>query len=456
MVTDLKLQIEHVFEHNQFQIDIFYGLQGSGKRSCLNAAIDKCDYNMSIFFIEIDALFTKTEYHLLHDIFSCVKAEDILYIDDTEVDMKKRKILAKSWKKDCGFKNLREKESKKRSNKALNGLSKYDNNVDKEGRLIWEMDAQDALMEYSKLQNLLKSFDIIIYLKNADVFTKTKRQSFFYNLLEMSKKHSSRGIIVLETQDVNFIENLEKRNASRMNPRKFVFSDFSYDKEIIEIIKLGLPDSPKRSAIKNKLIKLFETDSVRTYINYLIYRDFTISQMLEFISAFLRQMEPSDLNKLDIKKIPRLQSTQENIFFENIKCKMEKANIELDQNFKMEIFYNNLNFTEQIILAILNKYETEKEPPSCSVLVKVKNIENNICNQIRGKKQSSYKTSRDLIHSSIENLERMGLLKLSKRNLNLETILYVDIDPDFSSCISEFAENNNVGKNVRLEVLDKK
>jgi hypothetical protein len=103
----------------------------------------------------------------------------------------------------------------------------------------------------------------------------------------------------------------------------------------------------------------------------------------------------------------------------------------------------------------MNDYYIQNRDKSAG-LIKVKNIENNIANLIKCNEQKSYKMTRELIHMSIENLQRMGLIRLSKKRINLETVISSNIDPFFSKHLSKFKKDKAYIKLPQLETLDKK
>ena len=317
-----------------------------------------------------------------------------------------------------------------------------------------ELDEQDALSMYSTLHQYFSFFKIILYIRNASIFTKTKRQSFFYNILEMSRKKGSKGLIIFESQNLNFLESLEKRNASRMNPRKFIFGEFSLEKEFLEIVEKQMEKTCPGDDMNSSFLDFLNLPLIRQELTLFTYRDFTLSQMLGILASFFRQLTAEDLQYLHKTNLKKLAS-KENLVLNKLLKKLRIADEELHGDFKINTFDKNLCETEQIILMIINDYymlNTLKGPP----LIKVKNIENNIASLIKSNDQKAYQMTRELLHMSIENLQRIGLIKLSKKRLNLETVISADIDPYFSRHLIEYKKENSYTKMPQLEILDTK
>jgi Cdc6-like AAA superfamily ATPase len=476
---ELASQINHIFKHEQFEMNIFYGQPGMGKRSLVQAAIDNSNFCDTIFYLEIDAEFTRTEYLFLNKIFNMIKAEDPFFKQFTykggEIKsnkktkkMENQRILNMTLRRDhaANFLNkhyvLKENENDYNDGEDDETWNKYNGDAKEEEEEVEsfkELDEQDANTMYSTLYDYFCFFKIILYIRNADIFTKAKRQSFIYNILEISRKKGCKGLIIFESQNLNFFEYLEKRNASRMNPKKFVFGDFSYDLEFMKIIQQtlekGFPGNPNN----NRFIDFLELDIIKQELNMFIFRDFSLSQMFALIASFLRQLTVDDMVFITSTKVKKFANTSNKKIAELIQ-KLRNADEELHGDFKIAMFDNNLCETEKIIMMIVRNYYSlyenkEKDKPIVP-LIKVKNIENNIAALIKVNPQNAYKMTRELLHMSIENLQRIGMIKLSKKRLNLETLIMANIDPCFSDHIKEYQQEKFYVTAPALEVLDAK
>lgn len=489
----LKNQINYVFENSIFQINIFYGQNGMGKRSFVQSAIDKSNFRNSIFFVQIDASFTRTEYLLLKEVFDTIEAESIVGTAIGETGDSGRKSGANQkinyWlsKGERNKPNEAEQIDEEKDSKDVeitNGetfnLGLYMDEEDEE--MFREIDQQDVASQYSKLHGYMSSFDVVLYVQNADVFTRMKRQSFIYNILEMSKKHKAKGLVIFATEQLDFFESLEKRNASRMNPTKYVFGDFSYQQEFKRIIdnhfrdpedkesetnkgssstKNRLKKKQKRKPRKNKadikkeltMSRLLQNPAVQNQMQMCLLQDLTLKQTLSFFRAFIRHLDPdlfASLNKQSEDEIKELHRED----LARVELAFEQARFELSDTSKYETYSENLNFTEKLLLMIINQYQLTFQTQG-SYPIRVKNLETSIANYLRKDIDLGYKTSRDLIHQSIDNLERLGFLKISRKNMNLDTIVFGNIDPEFSEILSKDFKMYNLNS-VSLNILDKK
>lgn len=468
-VEDLTSQLNHVFSNGQFEMNVFFGQPGMGKRSTVQAAIDSSQHCDSIFYLEIDAEFTQTEYLLLNKIFNLIRAEDPFHkqLSEGGSDSRRKKgrkgdhnkMLDVNVRRDHAYNFLSksfaldEAPGDFHDGVSNEQLRKYQEGPEDEG-CFKELDEQDALSMYSVLHRYFSFFHIVLYVRHAEVFTRTKRQSFFYNILEMSRKKGCRGLIIFETQNLGFLEALEKRNASRMNPRKFIFGDFSLEMEFFEIVRKTMESASSQSGVVNRFIDFLNAPLIRQELSLFLYRDFSLAQMLQLMSAFLRQLSERDMQRIVETHLKELASKSCSLLGELL-GKLRAADEELHGDFKVAVFDRNLCETEQIILMIINQYHIQNRDKFAG-LIKVKNIENNIANLIKCNGQKSYKMTRELIHMSIENLQRMGLVRLSRRRINLETVLSANIDPNFSKHLSDFKANGAYNNLPMLEPLDKK
>ena len=474
VIEDLKNQIDHVFGQDQFEMNVFFGQPGMGKRSSVHAAIDESLFADSIFYLEIDAEFTRTEYLLLNKIFNLIKAEDPFFnqmkkisTGDGKKNTKKsenKRVLDLSIRKDhaANFLNkeftfdedLEDNEIEENNKNEKKYLEFSDNEEELEQGTFKQLDEQDALSMYSTLHEYFSFFRIILYIRNASIFTRTKRQSFFYNILEMTRKQGSKGLIIFESQNLNFLESLEKRNASRMNPRKFIFGDFSLEMEFLEIVRKTLEKTCPGNVYNESIVDFLNLPIILQELSLFTYRDFSLSQMLGIIASFFRQLTAEDLKYIHNIRLKTLTLKNNDNLLKLLK-KLRLADEELHGDYKVATFDKNLCETEQIILMIINDYyilNNHKGPP----LIKVKNIENNIASLIKSNDQKAYQMTRELLHMSIENLQRIGLIKLSKKRLNLETVITADIDPNFERHLLKYKKDNSYMKMPALEILDTK
>ena len=466
LFNKLQKQIDHVFDNSLFQINIFYGQSGMGKRSFVHSAIQASKFKNSIFFIEIDASFTRTEYLLLKEVFDTVEAESIVSGfrgDPGDANRKaEAKLKIKQWE-DKGEKRTRrgaQKVSKIEEEESILEDSVYDDiEADGDEETFREIDEQDVASQYSKLHGYMSAFHIILYVQNADVFTRMKRQSFIYNILEMSKKHKAQGLVIFATEQLDFFESLEKRNASRMNPTKYVFGDFSYQEEFIKIIHYCLNQIKETEIWKDKpspcltMGYLLKHPAVQNQLQMCLHEDLTLQETLSFFRAFLRHLDP----QLFVSFIGRSKQELKDLEGEDltgVEIAFEQAKAELADTSKYETYRENLNFTEKLLLMIINKYQLTFQTQG-SFPIRVKNLEGSIANYLRKEIYLNYKTSRDLIHHSIDNLERLGFLKISRKNMNLDTIVFGNIDPEFSEILNKDFKIYNLNS-VRLNILDKK
>lgn len=465
-VEDLTGQINHVFSTGQFEMNVFFGPPGMGKRSTVHAAIESSKHADSVFFLEVDAQFTQTEYLLLNKIFNLVRAEDPFFRQFAEQGEGRRRrpdyarLLDADSRRDHAHNFLNKNFSFGKGAGPFNDgisaeqLKKYATEPGSEEGSFKELDEQDALSMYATLHRYFSFFHIVLYVRHADVFTRTKRQSFFYNVLEMSRKKGCRGIIIFETQNLRFLEALEKRNASRMNPRKFIFGDFSLELEFFEIVRRTMERASPDSAAVNRFIDFLNAPLIRQELSLFAFRDFSLAQMLRVLGAFLRQLCPADLVFITETPLGSLLAKDGEKLGELI-AKLRAADEELHGDFKVPTFDLNLCETEQLILMIINDYHVQTSEKGGG-LVKVKNIENNLANLIKSNEQNSYQMTRELVHMCIENLQRLGLVRLSKKRINLETVVSANIDPNFSKHIQDFKKKRAFSKLPILEPLDKK
>lgn len=466
-VEELTSQINHLFQHRQFEMNIFYGQPGMGKRSLVNAAIDNCKFAESIFYLEIDAEFTRTEYLFLNKIFNLIKAEDPFFkqfnqksgeLRNNKNTKKKEneRVLDLNYRKDhaANFLNKNYILNEAEIVVPLEDESEEKIDEDDEEQITFkELDAQDANTMYSTLHDYFSFFNIVLYIRNAYIFTRAKRQSFIYNILEISRKKGCKGLIIFESQNLNFFESLEKRNASRMNPKKFVFGDFSFEKEFSEIVRHTLEIANPRDPNNNRFLDFLMIPSIRNELGLFQLRDFTLSQMLTILGAFLRQINETDIRFITKSNLTQLNSTNKTLI--KLLKKIRLADEELHGDFKIATFDKNLCETEQIIMMIIREYyviNNDKGIPP----IKVKNIENTMSALIKNHEQKAYKMTRELLHMSIENLQRIGMIRLSRKRLNLETLITADIDPCFSEHIKKFKSDKMYTQMAHPDALDPK
>ena len=180
IVEELTSQINHLFSHNQFKMNIFFGQPGMGKRSSVNAAIEKSKYCDTIFYLEIDAEFTRTEYLLLNKIFNLIKAEDPFFKQfNRRADERKRKSRRGDYNKslnvgsrrDHAYNFLNKNFQLDRKQREFNDgvseemMKKYKPEVrEEEEGSFKELDEQDALSMYSTLHDYFSFFNIVLYL----------------------------------------------------------------------------------------------------------------------------------------------------------------------------------------------------------------------------------------------------------------------------------------------------
>lgn len=94
---------------------------------------------------------------------------------------------------------------------------------------------------YAKLTDIFNKKNIVLFIKNAHVFGEKSRQTFLYSLFDHINNFSPRCLVALSTPNIFFKTLLEKRVKSRFNPVEFNFYDYSIEK-LIEILLEKLVD----------------------------------------------------------------------------------------------------------------------------------------------------------------------------------------------------------------------
>eukprot|EP01126_Amoeba_proteus_P022793 TRINITY_DN2295_c0_g1_i6.p1 TRINITY_DN2295_c0_g1~~TRINITY_DN2295_c0_g1_i6.p1 ORF type:complete len:305 (-),score=33.90 TRINITY_DN2295_c0_g1_i6:277-1191(-) len=156
---------------------------------------------------------------------------------------------------------------------------------------------------------------VIIILDEFDRFAK-KRQTLFYNLLEIYSAHPLRICILAVTSHLNYLDLLEKRIKSRFMKTQILFSHPLRVGQVLRSIELWLVDRPEDISWNNSVAALMKNEE----FNKIISEQFSFTrEMPKF--AHLVELALTRLNNLH----PYLALEDFRFAYEtlNMDCKVE-------------------------------------------------------------------------------------------------------------------------------------
>lgn len=119
---------------------------------------------------------------------------------------------------------------------------------------------------YTGLLKMMGKLRVMLFIKHVEVFAEASRQVFLYTLLDTVNSYSQKVTIIFSTDDLFFVNSLEKRVKSRFSFHYFSFNQPDYKTELLPIINSRLNPAcmmPENSTsrvhpIADKLIKSLE------------------------------------------------------------------------------------------------------------------------------------------------------------------------------------------------------
>ena len=108
--------------------------------------------------------------------------------------------------------------------------------------LIMNRPEIDELAEYgmdanSQLIELFNRHKVIIYIKNIDTFAEQNRQTFLYEFFDNINSHSMKVTVILSSNNLFFLNKLERRVKSRMSLKVFNFDSYEFEQDLMKILE---------------------------------------------------------------------------------------------------------------------------------------------------------------------------------------------------------------------------
>lgn len=124
---------------------------------------------------------------------------------------------------------------------------------------------EESSNTYAGLLKMMGELRVMLYIKHIEVFAEASRQVFLYTLLDTVNTYSQKVTIIFSTDDLFFVNSLEKRVKSRFSFHYFCFNQPDYRTELLPIIHSRLNPcllsdtvSNRVHPIADKLIKSLE------------------------------------------------------------------------------------------------------------------------------------------------------------------------------------------------------
>lgn len=126
--------------------------------------------------------------------------------------------------------------------------------------------AAEESNKYLKLIDFMKNYRLVLYIKNIDVFTEESRQVFLYSLLDNVNNFAMKTCIIFSTNNLFFLNKLEKRVKSRFSYKNFVFEGFDLEDHLLPILKSRL-DLPNYHEDAKPLLAAFDDVRVLGFLS---------------------------------------------------------------------------------------------------------------------------------------------------------------------------------------------
>lgn len=124
----------------------------------------------------------------------------------------------------------------------------------------------DCQLDVNKqLIELFNRHKVVIYIKNIDVFAEVTRQTFLYEFFDNINSHSMKVTVILSSNNLFFLNKLERRVKSRLSMKVFYFDSYDFEEDLMKILESKIEQSrfPEFSAIMKGVIN---EESVKSFL----------------------------------------------------------------------------------------------------------------------------------------------------------------------------------------------
>lgn len=279
--------------------------------------------------------------------------------------------------------------------------------------------------KYLKLIDFMKNYRLVLYIKNIDVFTEESRQVFLYSLLDNVNNFAMKTCIIFSTNNLFFLNKLEKRVKSRFSYKNFVFEGYDLEDHLLPIVKSRL-DVFNCQEDSQPLAAAFDDLRVLGFLSKYHQLGMSISWFINLIKTALLLFTTADY----------LLESQRNTLPEYLLRKLEEAKkMILFEGGDAEIL-RNMPRPAKLIMLVLHERALGKAVDSG---LPFEQFNKKMKEVVSLKFSSTFSRhswenfSSNVIKENLLTLKKMNYLHLDKTPITMETIIQLNdcVSPTF-------------------------
>jgi len=405
--------IENCFESNINSYILLTGSEGNGRSSAV--------------YYAMNAIFEKDQKKKQHT--------GITDRTNTDKQAPEHKKLQKNSEKSQTYPDFSHHSSQEETQKEIKFIEVDAFIYKEEGKILNYITTQltaghqDSYIEennkYLKLIDFMKNYRLVLYIKNIDVFTEESRQVFLYSLLDNVNNFAMKTCIIFSTNNLFFLNKLEKRVKSRFSYKNFVFEGFDLEDHLLPIIKSRL-DIANCHDDSKPLITAFEDVRLLSFLSKYHQLGMSISWFINLIKTALLLFTSADY----------LFELQRNSLPEYLLKKLEEAKkMILFEGGDAEIL-RNMPRPAKLIMLVLHERAMGKSIdsglPFEQFNKKMKEVVSlKFCSTFSRHSWENF--SSNVIKENLLTLKKMNYLHLDKTPITMETIIQLNdcVSPTF-------------------------